>query len=390
MNPQDNYSPSPLTPSPAPAGSDPNWNNNAALNPAQNAPQPLSTDPLVAASANNPNYNMTSAPVAQPSPNQMPTFATPSATNNAINNLNSMTGGPADPSATPGINGAPIVNDMSANSAPGSAIPAASPAQPAPDPSMTPVPPFNPFDSASSQNQPATKAPKQPGRHHTLNLILGLLAVVFAVAAVIFCVLWLQAPKTKKPQDNANNPGSSEQQPPAEDDGEYETILSCRVGGDVPSFGEDVEVDPSAPTGMGLTGEARYRNDQLEQFAMGVEMTFASNEAAESMLESMRADFEQQAATYRDQYGLTNIGTSFARLNNIISTVVYASGDDIRNNHAYGVVFGLYPGIETTDPTAVELPAEAPDTSMTAIRKLYESGGMTCEEKREKITEGME
>ncbi len=377
MNPQDNYSPSPLTPGLAPAGP----------NPAPNMPsQNLSTDPLVMASAANNNYN--AAPATPPaSPNSMPAFNTAPASSPA-DNPSSTAGGPADANAAPGINGAPVVNDM-ANT---SAAPTQSSAS---SPSPAPAQPFSPFNNTNptlDQQTPGT-SPKSGSGHRTLNLILGLLTVVFAVAAIIFCILWMQAPKNNNSnQGNSGNSGNStdqdnndDQNQPSGDQSKTETILSCRLGGDLPNLGEGMTAEGEMPTAMGISIEARYRNDEIQSLAMGTEMTFATNEAAAATLESMRTEFEQQAATYREQYGL-NVAMSIEQFNNTVSSVVSADGNDLRTNPAYGVAFGLYPDIESNDPTTVS-PENPPDTSLSALRTLYQGNGMTCEEKQAEITE---
>lgn len=82
----------------------------------------------------------------------------------------------------------------------------------------TPAEQFNPFASMPS---PAPEPPKKSSKR-TLNLILGLLTLLFAVAAVIFFVLWQQAANSQRvipmPTDPTPEQSTGEPSSPADPD----------------------------------------------------------------------------------------------------------------------------------------------------------------------------
>lgn len=238
----------------------------------------------------------------------------------------------------------------------------------------TPAEQFNPFASMSNGVPP--KMPEKSSGSK-LNLILGLLTVLFIAAAAVFFILWQQAANSSRVIPMPSDPTNPEV--PVEPNPEQpvgERRLSCR--------GTEEVTEEESATGM-IANSSLYEviypdNDNPTEIHITSTAEYNSPEAAAAVYaEASGETFEALSGIYA-ALGLDISSDSFALDGNIVSAsfVVPVSNltnpdHDIFARQMLATVVG-FPSELSEDSTAVTI-----ETDIDAVRASYEANGLVCE-----------
>lgn len=234
-----------------------------------------------------------------------------------------------------------------------------------------PVQPYNPFaaqpgamPTSSSSDIPDALQPqveKFSGntggkKSNLLTLILGGLALIFAVTTIIFVVLWMQA------KDNVGS-GNPIIIPPIDDKPIEDTlaIMTCSRDDGV---GEGVEGFPEIQS-MNHLVTANFKNDTLSSIELANGFSFATLEAAEAM----RGYFDAELAMIADMGVQMGIDPVIAEFNidgytiseRFVATPEKLVGDYIRTFMLEANAEGVL------------------DDRLEAIKANYEANGFACQ-----------
>lgn len=240
----------------------------------------------------------------------------------------------------------------------------------------TPAEQYNPFSSMPAAGKAAPK--KSSG--HTLNLVLGLLTVLFMVAAIIFFVLWQQAANTPKVVPMPSTPTPEQPDNPDQPNDPDQSLgqvrrLSCR------GTSEPTETDLAA----GMTNNASiYDVYYLETNPTEIRITSTAEYNSPEAAAAVYAEASSETMDY---------------LTNIFATIgINVSADNFQlDGNTVGATF-VVPAEKLTDPAADMLSRQALasvlgfpfnygedgtdfiiQTDFDAVRANYESAGLVCE-----------
>ena len=244
----------------------------------------------------------------------------------------------------------------------------------------TPAEQYNPFASMSNSSAPQ---PPKKSSSHTLDIILGLLTALFAIAAVIFFILWQQVePRIVYNKDQSaaqtdpNTPSNPEQpsenpdQPAAQN-----RHISCRGAGEL----------TEGDIANGMTGNSSVYNVYYPE-ANPTEIHIIST-AEYNSPEAAAAVFAETAnETFAYLTGIfASIGIDISTENfvldgNTVSATFIIPAEKLTNPEAdvfsrqmLATVVG-FPSILSEDGTVLTI-----YTDIDSVRANYESAGLTCE-----------
>lgn len=241
---------------------------------------------------------------------------------------------------------------------------AGQPAAPATGVEQPAAAPYNPFatNQTSSSNVPTALqppvekfSPKGEGKKPSMNmltLILGGLAVLFAVTTIIFVVLWQQAANAKKEVVYL---------PPVSDTpvSDAVALLSC-------SREEQVTEGSEAFAGlqsMSHAVTASFKNDELGAVELTNGYVFMNDEAAGAMREFFDGQMVSLGAL-GNELGVTPIEASFDISGSVVTENLKAEANQLVGG--YVTHFMLDGGTGTVDG------------NLENVRAVYEGQGFTC------------
>ncbi len=238
----------------------------------------------------------------------------------------------------------------------------------------TPAEQFNPFSSTTGS---APKPPKKSSGN-TLNLLLGLLTILFSVVAVIFFILWqgvepktVVMPNTPSENEQPDDPENPSEEQPA---GQIQR-LSCRGSSELTeedlaagivsnSSVYDVYYPGDVPTEVHISATSEYNSPEA-----------AANVYAEASNETMAVISGIYAAI-----GLELGSENFILDNNHLSMNLTVPVEKITNPDTDAVARQMLATLAGL-PTGYAEDGITPvfSTNLDAVRANYESAGLACE-----------
>lgn len=237
----------------------------------------------------------------------------------------------------------------------------------------TPAEQFNPF--ATMPSAPAKSPKKSSG--HTLDLIFGLLTVLFSVAAVIFFMLWQQVkPRvvyTKDPSASQTDPANPEQ--PAEQPSGQARHLSCRGASELNEG--DIANGMTSNTSI---YNVYYPEANPTEIRISAIAEYNSPEAAAAVYaETANETFAYLTGIFAS-IGINISTEDFVLDGNTVSATFVVPAEkltspeaDIFSRQMLATVVG-FPSELSEDGTVLTI-----HTDIDSVRASYESAGLTCE-----------
>lgn len=259
-------------------------------------------------------------------------------------------------------------NSAPVNPAPANTRPAAGPV------ANTPVEQFNPF--ATMPAAPAKPVKKSSGR--TLDLLLGLLSILFIVAAAIFFILWQQAKDNIKVIPVPTDPTQSETPSDPEPEAPAEPVvrhLSCRGAAEV----SDIDRAAGLVSSSSLY-EVYYPEGSLTEIHVVFTAEYDSAEAAAAAAATAS---NETVAYLQGIYASMGIELTIDDLvtdGNTVTMTVVIPADKLTNPEADIFTRQMlaaaisFPSEISADNTVLTV-----YTDIDSVRTNYEANGFVCE-----------
>lgn len=239
----------------------------------------------------------------------------------------------------------------------------------------TPAEQFNPFSTMPS----ASSKPPKKSSGHTLDILLGLLTVLFAAAAVIFFILWQGVePKVVTTPTDPNQPGEEIGQPtdPNQSSGQVRH-LSCRGNEEID------EIDAAAgiisgssisdvyypdgdevPTEVRITSIAEYNSPETAAAAFG--------EATSETIAALSGIFGAFGINLSTDNFTLEGSTMTGSFDVSVSLLTNPDADMLSRQMLAGTIG--FPADYGEDGTSFNVA-----TDLASVRANYEANGLVCE-----------
>lgn len=295
--------------------------------------------------------SVTSVPPLAPEPMDM------SALNNGAAASSNMPVMGQAPESKPAAPAQPYYNPFTRNNVGGSA-----PESTAPATSSSTVPPaLQPQTEKFSDRLKETVSDKKP--HSIMPLLGWLLALLFAVAAVIFAILW-QTAEGKEKIVYYPSPDAGNEDEPGEDEGEEPPVEVIAAVSCTQDLGADPIEGLEGLTSRNRTVRANYNEGNLADILMATNYTFVDSAAAEGA----RGYFDGENNAYAqmgETLGIAPLAVGYEIADNVLTYNLAAAPDKLVGEYADR--FMLPKNEDGTLKTDAE-----------AVKGALEAVGMTC------------